>query len=620
MNTSKIRFALFATTLCTIACDPGGGSGGDTDGATDGDTESDESGGGGGPGGNDSVGTTSGSGEDTDADDSDSAGDTDGDDSDSAGDTDGDDPPEDQAYGVITLAEAHPSGGGTASGSVSAFFLPDSDLHGTACTETVAGCEISVLPDCPAGCGEDQYCGFDGDCESTCQDICDAECEDDEVCYFAAPGQAACREIEDFDAGALAFSGTTTPITLFPPYTSDGFDSGSPFLPGSDVTVSASGATDAGLEAFEASFTATTLLESEIGDISAADAYGAGDMPVVWDAGSDDIIVSLTVSSLDGDYGTVTCNVDDEGSFDVPRQAIEAAIDGQSAAAISVSLTRQRTERVDGIATVGELLFEEVQPEAAVDLVTSSTESATVEGCGPNELICGSDCVDVTTSDEHCGECDNACEGGCVAGECVPTSWNCDISFYGAGDGCDCGCGAQDPDCGSSSSGVCEYCIEPGSCATESCEEIDPNDNAQCIECDGSEVLCGGTCTDTQSSDQHCGGCDQPCDGACVDGDCLEGFENTDATCSDNLDNDGDTYFDCDDFDCADTAVCGGAGVWSCSEDYYGTDDGCDCGCGIVDPDCGSSSADVCEYCSGDGYCGMSCDDIDPDDNSQCAP
>jgi len=36
------------------------------------------------------------------------------------------------------------------------------------------------------------------------------------------------------------------------------------------------------------------------------------------------------------------------------------------------------------------------------------------------------------------------------------------------------------------------------------------------------------------------------------------GSEDTETTCSDGVDNDGDPYVDCDDYDCSDTTVCGG--------------------------------------------------------------
>jgi len=43
---------------------------------------------------------------------------------------------------------------------------------------------------------------------------------------------------------------------------------------------------------------------------------------------------------------------------------------------------------------------------------------------------------------------------------------------------------------------------------------------------------------------------------------------------------------------------------WYCDPDYYGTEDGCDCGCGVVDPDCGGAGCatvgcedTACEFC-----------------------
>lgn len=35
---------------------------------------------------------------------------------------------------------------------------------------------------------------------------------------------------------------------------------------------------------------------------------------------------------------------------------------------------------------------------------------------------------------------------------------------------------------------------------------------------------------------------------------------------------------------------------WSCPTGWYGTHDGCDCGCGKLDPDCTTAKADACEY------------------------
>jgi lysophospholipase L1-like esterase len=36
---------------------------------------------------------------------------------------------------------------------------------------------------------------------------------------------------------------------------------------------------------------------------------------------------------------------------------------------------------------------------------------------------------------------------------------------------------------------------------------------------------------------------------------------------------------------------------WTCPQDYYGTNDGCDCGCGVIDPDCnGDSTCNACDF------------------------
>ena len=62
----------------------------------------------------------------------------------------------------------------------------------------------------------------------------------------------------------------------------------------------------------------------------------------------------------------------------------------------------------------------------------------------------------------------------------VPDAWTCPEQYYAANDGCDCGCAVPDPDCSASTSDVCEYCTESGSCAVDSCEQIVSNDNTSC--------------------------------------------------------------------------------------------------------------------------------------------
>lgn len=65
----------------------------------------------------------------------------------------------------------------------------------------------------------------------------------------------------------------------------------------------------------------------------------------------------------------------------------------------------------------------------------------------------------------------------------------------------------------------------------------------------------------------------------------------------------------------------GEPGVWTCYFEFYDNDDGCDCGCGIVDPDCADATVDACDYCSQVGSCGAlgGCpSNIDPDNNAVC--
>jgi hypothetical protein len=108
-------------------------------------------------------------------------------------------------------------------------------------------------------------------------------------------------------------------------------------------------------------------------------------------------------------------------------------------------------------------------------------------GCGAVD----SDCADATVgSCEFCNE-----PGSCGTGTCpanidpddnstctVPATWTCNVGYYGTLDGCDCGCGALDPDCSDVTADACVHCNDPGSCGTGTCPaNIDPSDNSTCI-------------------------------------------------------------------------------------------------------------------------------------------
>lgn len=62
----------------------------------------------------------------------------------------------------------------------------------------------------------------------------------------------------------------------------------------------------------------------------------------------------------------------------------------------------------------------------------------------------------------------------CVA---LPDGWTCSLAFYGAGDGCDCGCGADDPDCSDGGAEDCSF----NHCFEEPEVEVDPCDRTRCV-------------------------------------------------------------------------------------------------------------------------------------------
>jgi len=339
------------------------------------------------------------------------------------------DPNEPHALGVISIGEAHASTGGTASASVGTVFMPDAagQANAGACSVEVAGCYIPQRPDCGGTCGDDEACGFGPDCGSVCARICDADCGSGEECYFPTPDAPACRLRQSFDAGAIAISGTTTPVTLFPPYSFDGVDEGSLFLDGAELTATAVGASTAGYDAFAETFTATRLLRSQppLHELGLIDVFGDGDVPIQWIAGDDVVKIAATVTSIYGTAQTITCEADDaSGRFDLPRAAIDAAIDGEPLDAMTVAISRQRTTMAYGIPTVGSIPGEVVQPIGWLELTTTSTETTSFEGCEGDELLCSNECVDTNNSTEHCGECGNDCASGdyCSSGTCAGSS------------------------------------------------------------------------------------------------------------------------------------------------------------------------------------------------------
>ena len=143
---------------------------------------------------------------------------------------------------------------------------------------------------------------------------------------------------------------------------------------------------------------------------------------------------------------------------------------------------------------------------------------------------------------------------------------------------------------------------------------INPTNNSVCTAPTPENTA--ATCGDTIDNDQD-GNID------CADTDCAGlgpcGLENTDAKCSDNIDNDGDGATDCADTDCKGHGVCAPL-AWTCSVLFYNDGADCDCGCGVLDPDCASAAVASCGFCADIGSCSSnSCPGtINPTNNAIC--
>ncbi len=240
----------------------------------------------------------------------------------------------------------------------------------------------------------------------------------------------------------------------------------------------------------------------------------------------------------------------------------------------------------DGNTTDGDGCAADCTTEGAAGWTCPADWYDTLDGCDCNCGVLDPDCDDPTQTvyncdpGEVCGD-DGLCEGGAA----VPAEWTCTDAWYGGDDGCDCDCGAWDPDCDDPAATVYR-CDEGQTC----------NADGVCVD-DGSGPADGWACNDAFYGTGD--GCD--CDCGAYDPDC---------------DDPAQSVFGCDAGQiCNADGVCeddgGGSDVpagWTCAEAYYGTGDGCDCDCGAYDPDCDDPAQEVfnCgpgQFCDADGVC-----------------
>lgn len=128
----------------------------------------------------------------------------------------------------------------------------------------------------------------------------------------------------------------------------------------------------------------------------------------------------------------------------------------------------------------------------------------------------------------------------------VPSTWTCSNVTYGTNDGCDCGCGAPDPDCATELVGACDYCGDNGSCSDQDCTDITLAKNSTCTPSQGF------TCFPTSYGDG------QTCDCGCgvVDIDCASAASTECGYCGDPNACTATHGGDCSDIDAVDNSKC----------------------------------------------------------------
>lgn len=228
------------------------------------------------------------------------------------------------------------------------------------------------------------------------------------------------------------------------------------------------------------------------------------------------------------------------------------------------------------------------------------------DGCN---CMCGArdpDCDIILLPTLGCGSYE-ACGAGGTCAPTVPVAWTCDKEKYGAIDSCDCGCGAADPDCAFSLAVV--GCGQGGTCAT----------NGTCVAC---VPKCDGKACGPDGCGGSCGSCDDPAADVCADGVCVDPCGGPVPlickTASCGTDGCGGSCGTCPDgsFCLSGTCVDNGPGPDSC-EGHCGSSapSGCSCAkacdakgtcCGDYVAACGCTAKCTGKTCGSDG-CGGSC-------------
>ncbi len=208
----------------------------------------------------------------------------------------------------------------------------------------------------------------------------------------------------------------------------------------------------------------------------------------------------------------------------------------------------------------------------------------------------------------------------------LDTGETCDDGNTASGDGCSAFCQVEGSAslCGNGNIDPGETCDDKNTASGDGCSSV-------CL-LEGGGPVCGNFILETgEACDDGNTASGDGCSSICQYENCGNGVAEGDEYC-DGIDFWGTTCFDlgfsggslsCA-ADCfADLSGCTGSPIpgWTCVPGYYNAGDGCDCGCGIVDPDCADATAASCDFCGDPGACNQrdfSCLNIQTFNNAAC--
>ncbi len=220
------------------------------------------------------------------------------------------------------------------------------------------------------------------------------------------------------------------------------------------------------------------------------------------------------------------------------------------------------------------------------------------EQCDDGNLVGGDGCSPVCTTEAVCGN------------GIVEFPEQCDDGNNLPGDGCSASCTAE-ADCGDGTVQLGEECddgnfVDTDSC-TSTCRDARCGDGitwAGVEQCDDGNLTGGDGCSAFCTTElPDCGngvldpgeGCD---DGNLIGGDGCSPLCEIEAPCGNGTLDPGE---ECDDGNTTPGDGCSALCLveipagWTCPPEYY-NHESCDCGCGVIDLDCASGSAGVCQF------------------------